>query len=989
MSLAEDRSGHMLPVLGRRLLQHGRGFMAALVTTALLLVSPTTHGTALHDHDHPQVLLVHSYHQGLPWTDSVHSGFIAGLGEQARHTSLFVEYLDVLRAPITEPSAEMATVAHLVERYRNRAVDLLVATDDPAWRLLNKYRDRIAPGKPLLFAGANNLRLEHLAGFERLIGVAEIPDFPANLALMRTLHPAVERLLVIGDDTPTFESNLNALRDTNAALPHPFAITILAFGKLADLRQALAAQEGDHLAFLMGRPRDGRGNTVSGPEVAAEVRRATERPIYSAWSFFLGHGIVGGRLVSGEDQGAALAALVKSQLAGESAVTSPRVIESPNRDAFDHRELKRLGIDERKLPIGARIINRPPGIAETHPQLVTGAIAVFILLLGMIGLQTAYSRRRRELSSRLERELTLMQALMNAAPFPMFYKDAEMRYQRFNEAFLKFLGKTREELLGQPVGATGRPNGQTALFRSKDQELLQHDGQQIYETQVTAADGTFHDIVFHKAVVHLADGAKAGLVGAMLDVTELRRSEAALRDLNQSLEERVSERTAELTQANLKLQGVVDSLALAQDELLRSEKLASLGAMVAGVAHELNTPIGNGLTVATTLQDELVALHDEVSQGAVRRSQLDRFFGRGEAALDILVRNLQRAAQLIANFKAVAVDQTSDRRRRFQLADVVRENVEAFEAGSTSASPRFIVDISDSFELDSYPGALGQILLNLFENARLHAFADRPPGEVRIVARESGRGCIQLDISDNGSGIPAESLTRIFDPFYTTRMGQGGSGLGLAIVFRLVTQTLRGRVRVSSRVGDGTIFMIDIPCDPDSASTEHDEAGMPATNPEITAAPRLSGPPLHLRDELLEIRELIESHAAAVAATNATEMDRYHLRHIFRKLDDAFAGNDLEAQIEADLAFHVAIIEATHDPALRKVGDAVIQLMYGHIRRNLDRLMPEPASATRLREQHREMFAAIIARDAAAASAAATTHMAYVRAKARENSTPC
>lgn len=963
--------------------------MAALAVVAMFLVSPTTHGTDLHDHDHPQVLLVHSYHQGLPWTDSVHSGFTAGLGEQARHTSLFVEYLDALRTPITDSAVEMATVAHLVERYRNRAVDLLVATDDPAWRLLTKYRDRIAPGKPLLFAGANNLRIEHLAEFDRLIGVAETPDFPANLALMRTLHPAVQRLLVIGDDTPTFESNLAALRDANAAMSESFTIEPLAFRTLADLRSALAGQQGNYLAFLMGRPRDGRGNTVSGPEVAAEVRQATERPIYSGWSFFLGHGIVGGRLVSGEDQGTALAALVKSQLAGERAVTSPRVIESPNRDAFDHRELKRLGIDERKLPAGARIINRPPGIAETHPQLVTGAIALFILLLGMIGLQTAYSRRRRELSARLERELTLMQALMNAAPFPMFYKDAEMRYQRFNEAFLRFLGKTREELQGQSVGAAGQTTGQTGLFRSKDEELLRQGGQQIYETQVTAADGRRHDIVFHKAVVRLADGTNAGIVGAMLDVSELRSSEAALRDLNQSLEERVSERTAALTQANLKLQGAVDSLALAQDELVHSEKLASLGAMVAGVAHELNTPIGNGLTVATTLQDELAALHGEVSQGAVRRSQLDRFFGRGEAALEILVRNLQRAAQLIANFKEVAVDQTSDRRRQFRLIDVVRENVQAFEAGSASQPPHFVIDIDGSFELDSYPGALGQILLNLFENARLHAFADRDPGEIRIVARESGRGRIQLDISDNGCGIPAESLTRIFDPFYTTRMGQGGSGLGLAIVFRLVTQTLHGRVRVSSRVGDGTIFMIDIPCNPDSVAMEHDEAGTPAANPDIAAAPQLPGPPLHLRDELLEIRELIESHAASVAATNATEMDRYHLQHIFRKLDDAFAGHDLGAQIEADLAFHVAIIEATHDPALRKVGDAVIQLMYGHIRRNLDRLMPDPVSATRLREQHREMFAAIIARDAEAAGIAAAAHMAYVRAKARENSAPC
>jgi len=937
------------------------------------------------------ILLLHSYHQGLPWTDSVHQGFVDGLGERARRHTLFVEYLDALRFPAGD--ATLAAFAdRLAARYRAAPIDVLVATDDPAWRFLLANRERIAPGKPLLFAGVNNIRSEDLAGIEGIAGVAETPDFIANLQLMRRLHPDVDRLLVVGDATATHASNLAALETANRSLSRPFAIESIAHKHIDDALAALRQSPGDHLIFLMGRPLDAADRLLAGPEVARAVRGADERPIYSGWSFFLGYGIVGGRLVSGEAQGKAVAALTGELLAGKPLATLPRLVDSPNRFAFDHREFARFGIVEHQLPEGAEIIGRPARVWETHPKLFMLGLSLLAGLLFLSALQAHLMRIKRRSAALATRELTLMQTLMNAMPFPVFYKDASMRYRRCNDAFAEFLGKPREQIIGQGVGGVAQP-GQASTFRSKDEELLASGGRQIYETQVTAADGTLHDVVFHKAVVTLPDGRTDGIVGAMLDVTEMRRIDRDLHELNLSLEKRVAERTAELAASNSQLQQAVDSLTIAHEELIRSEKFASLGAMVAGVAHELNTPIGNGLTVVSTLQEEFVALAAAVARGSLRRSWLDTFVGRCSEAGDLLMRNLKRAATLIANFKEVAVDQTSDRRRSFVLADIVGEIVQTFETGVRGKRPRFVIDVPETIVLDSYPGALGQILLNLFENARVHAFDAEAMGEVRIAAVDIG-GRMQLNVGDNGRGIPPENLSRIFDPFFTTRLGTGGSGLGLAIVYRLVTHKLGGRIRVSSQPGMGTIFALELPLVAPTAETpETADGDEMSTEPSGDALRTLDElqqrqMPLHLRDELLDIRELVEARAAATAARNATSADHLHLRNVFERLDRSFEGDDIEAQVECDLAFHMAIIEITRDAALQKVGDAVIQLMYGHIRRNLDQLMPHALDRERLRRQHRAIYEAIVAGDPVAAGDAAAAHMAYVRGRSAPHAPP-
>jgi signal transduction histidine kinase len=280
--------------------------------------------------------------------------------------------------------------------------------------------------------------------------------------------------------------------------------------------------------------------------------------------------------------------------------------------------------------------------------------------------------------------------------------------------------------------------------------------------------------------------------------------------MNEALETRVAERTHDLAASNAELSATVEQLRRAQVELVRSERLASLGSLVAGVAHELNTPLGSALLVATTLGDGIEELRRKLDSGELKRSTLDTFLEQQAEAQALIVRNARRAAELIGRFKQVAVDQTSEQRRRFDLAEVVDEIIGTLQPRLRKTPHQVVVDIAPGLTMDSYPGPLGQVVTNLVLNALLHGLGERP-GEVRVVAGRHDDEHVALSVSDDGVGIPAEHLPRIFDPFFTTKLGEGGSGLGLHIVYSLVQRSLGGRIDVDSRPGHGARFTILMP----------------------------------------------------------------------------------------------------------------------------------------------------------------------------------
>jgi signal transduction histidine kinase len=281
-----------------------------------------------------------------------------------------------------------------------------------------------------------------------------------------------------------------------------------------------------------------------------------------------------------------------------------------------------------------------------------------------------------------------------------------------------------------------------------------------------------------------------------------------LRAHERDLEAKVSARTVELTDSLAELRRT-------QDELVQSEKLASLGALVAGVAHELNTPIGNAVTSATVLQHHMHEMKANLEGGKLVRSELAHFFTQGAQIADLLSRSCERASELIESFKMVAVDRTSERRRCFLLAKLVREIDDIWHLSNKKARFTIEIDIPSDLECTSYPGPFGQIVTNLIQNASIHAFEDSAAEAagnalLRISATATDKE-VTMQFVDNGKGMDEATLARVFDPFFTTRLGRGGSGLGLSISRNLAIGVLGGSLQASSVAGEGSCFALTFP----------------------------------------------------------------------------------------------------------------------------------------------------------------------------------
>ncbi len=378
------------------------------------------------------------------------------------------------------------------------------------------------------------------------------------------------------------------------------------------------------------------------------------------------------------------------------------------------------------------------------------------------------------------------------------------RFTYLSEGVQRLHGLSVDEVMREPqrLYAQVHPDDRDMLVQREAQCIAALIDFKV-EVRCILPDGSLRWFMIVTAPRRMEDSGHIVFDGIEMDITERKQREHEIQQLNATLEQRVQERTAELS-------ATLQRLRRTQDELLQSEKLASLGALVAGVAHELNTPIGNAVTVASTLTRTHSRFKAQAEAG-LTRSALAAYLADVEEGGQIIERNLSRAAELIGGFKQLAADQTSAQRRRFALADVVQEVALAMRPGLRRAGVRLLEEIPRELRMDSYPGPLGQVLMNLINNAIVHAFAGRAGGRITLKAQALEPDRLLLSVADDGCGIAPEHHKKVYDPFFTTRLGQGGSGLGLNIVHTLVSGVLGGRIELHSTPGAGTRFDLWLP----------------------------------------------------------------------------------------------------------------------------------------------------------------------------------
>lgn len=280
-----------------------------------------------------------------------------------------------------------------------------------------------------------------------------------------------------------------------------------------------------------------------------------------------------------------------------------------------------------------------------------------------------------------------------------------------------------------------------------------------------------------------------------------------IQEYQTNLEELVTQRT--------------EQLRLVQEELIQADNLAALGALVAGVSHELNTPLGNALVAATTIRDSAALLDRELERETLSKDMLETEVQRVNDTALIIEKTLGRARDLVGNFRQVAVDRQSEKKRRFNFDHIVRETLATLQPTLKKTPFEISLELDADVIIDSYPGAVSQLVSNLVENAIKHGYEGRSRGTITLSSlvvdrrlKESGSSGsrkIIFKCRDDGAGIPEKHLKKVFEPFFTTKFGKGGSGLGMAICYQLVTEALKGSISISSVVGNFTEIQIEIP----------------------------------------------------------------------------------------------------------------------------------------------------------------------------------
>lgn len=451
---------------------------------------------------------------------------------------------------------------------------------------------------------------------------------------------------------------------------------------------------------------------------------------------------------------------------------------------------------------------------------------------GIVGATIDISERK-VAEKELKRAVTMTEAILESVPGMLYLYNAEGKLVFWNKNHETMTGYSPEELAKMTLVSWYKNDQESLDSVQKGLEMTVGGGVGFAEANLQCKDGTRIPMYFTAKNLEIEN--QLFFVGTGIDLTQRKIAEEKLLELNLTLETKVKERTQELVSTNNKLSMANEELNALNQELtamneeiqamneelmdtngkiremqgylVESEKMAALGNMVAGVSHEINTPVGVGVTAASHLSDLTQELLNMKKEGKLTEDLFISYLEDMDKASHIILKNLNRASRLIQSFKQLSVDQSSEPRRLFNVKNYLEEILVSLSPSLKKTSIRIELTCDESIAIDGYPGAFAQIITNLIMNSLAHAYSPDSVGIIRLAFKEEGNK-ILFDFSDDGSGMTEAVRSKIFDPFYTTKRGVGGSGLGLSVVYSLVTNQYKGNIICESTPEQGTIFHI-------------------------------------------------------------------------------------------------------------------------------------------------------------------------------------
>lgn len=465
------------------------------------------------------VLYLNSYHNGYAWSDTILEGARQTFERSGKNIYLQIEYMDSRRY-FGDKIIEVL-LNYYRFKFRNTRFDLIVAADNNAYSFVSEHGDDLFPDVPIVFCGVNDVPPEEVPMRHRMTGVLEDFDMLNNITMAMRFHPGKKRLVVIGDQSMTGVAIANQVRAHIPELPKNMQVEFLDDFSLDELLDKVRSSAGDSIFFFIPFYKEVGGWVYSAQDLLEIVWRNTGVPLYGAWEFLLGHGLIGGKMISGYDHGQAAAEMGLRILAGESPAAIPVIFSPDAPPKFDYQVLLRLGIDRKLLPPDSILINEPsPFYSINRHQFWTIIISLVVLSLVLV-LLVINIWERKQIEVRIKNQLSFLRTLMDTLPIPIYFTDKSGTISGINRAFEHWFGSIWRE-----VGQSGLPvpaplgSGYAALL---DNRL------ESFETQIQHRDGSLRSAVLHKATYSDVQGQKAGIVGVIYDISDRKKAENDLR----------------------------------------------------------------------------------------------------------------------------------------------------------------------------------------------------------------------------------------------------------------------------------------------------------------------------------------------------------------------------------------------------------------------------------------------------------------------------
>ena len=717
------------------------------------------------------VLILQSYHIGYPWSDNVTKGITSVL-QKEKDVELFFEYMDTKRH-MDKPYLEKLRQLYK-DKYGSLSLDVIICSDDNALNFLLRNRDNLFPDVPIVFCGINNFTDSRIAGHTNITGVVENPDVLGTLQIALRLHPGTRQVAAVYDQTKTGLANEERLREIAPDFEKQVEIKYITDKTISELQHALRALPPEtivlHLSFAKARD----GIFLSLREASKLVNSNSDGPVYTCWDVRMAYpGHCGGKMVSGYVQGKTAARMALRILHGESANNVDIIRKSPNVYMFDYAQMNRFGLSKKDLPKHSIIVNEPFSFYGKYKGWIWIILGTFAFLLMLISFLIVNIFQRKRAEKALQESEERYRTLMDNLPVGVYRNTpgSEGEFLMANPAFCKMFGFKNEEEIKESTPASLYQNLkerkeysdnliQKGVIKNDERTLLKRDGTPV-NTSITAS------------VVCGKDGEVSYFDSIMLDITEQKLAQEALRE--------------------------------SEEKLARSKKMEAMGLMAGGVAHDLNNILSGIVSYP-----ELLLMN--LPEDSPLRKPIKIIQESGMRAADV-VEDLMTIARGVASSKEV-----------LNLNTMVAEYLKSAEYQKLESIQSFVnfrTELnSDLLNMSGSPTHIKKILMNLVTNASeaiegsgtvtistVNQYLDEPlKGYEDIRTGEY----VMLTVSDDGSGISPRDLERIFEPFYTKKvMGKSGTGLGLAVVWNTV-QDHNGYINVKSSE-KGTAFELYFP----------------------------------------------------------------------------------------------------------------------------------------------------------------------------------